>query len=105
MRSILLCATFYLGCKKPLDCPRSQYKTVSETAHTHFLCMLVVGGLLVKALDCGFKDPGFQSHLQQRFISLLGALSPTSQLSRRFFFVSFGGDITPSVPGNPLKLD
>ena len=32
---------------------------------------------MVKALDCGLKGPGFQSHLQQRFISLLGALSPT----------------------------
>ena len=40
----------------------------------------VVGGLLVKALDCGSKGPGFQSHLQQRFISLLGALSPTSKI-------------------------
>ena len=26
------------------------------------------------------------------------------KLSRRFTFVSFGGDIKPSVPGNPLKL-
>ena len=40
----------------------------------------VEGGLLVKALDCGSKGPGFQSHLQQRFISLLGALSPTSKI-------------------------
>ena len=40
----------------------------------------VAGGLLVKALDYGSKDPGFQSHLQQRFISLLGALSPTSKI-------------------------
>ena len=40
----------------------------------------VAGGLLVKALDYGSKDPGFQSHLQQRFISLLGAVSPTSEI-------------------------
>ena len=42
--------------------------------------MGVAVGLLVKALDCGLKGPGFQSHLQQRFISLLGALSPTSKI-------------------------
>ena len=42
--------------------------------------MGVAGGLLVKALDYGSKDPGFQSHLQQRFISLLGTLSPTSKI-------------------------
>ena len=62
----------------------------------------VEGGLLVKALDCGSKGPGFQSHLQQRFVSLPGALSPTPKLSRRFTFVSFGGDgdIKPSVLGN-----
>ena len=40
----------------------------------------VEGGLLVKALDCGSKGPGFQSDLQQRFISLLGALSPTAKI-------------------------
>ena len=40
----------------------------------------VEGCLLVKALDCGSKGPGFQSHLQQRFISLLGALSPTPKI-------------------------
>ena len=37
----------------------------------------VASGLLVKALDCGLKGLGFQWHLQQRFISILGALSPT----------------------------
>ena len=26
------------------------------------------------------------------------------KLSRRFSFASFGGDVKPSVPGNPLKL-
>ena len=26
------------------------------------------------------------------------------KLSRRFSFVSFGGDVKPLVPGNPLKL-
>ena len=31
----------------------------------------VAGGLLVQALDCRSKGQGFQSHLQQRFISLL----------------------------------
>ena len=40
----------------------------------------VAGGLLVKALDCRSKGPGFQSHLQQSFISLLGALSPISNI-------------------------
>ena len=33
-----------------------------------------------KALDCELKGPGFQSHLLQRFISLLGALSPTPKI-------------------------
>ena len=37
----------------------------------------VESGLSVKALHCGLKDPGFQSQLQQRFISLPDALSPT----------------------------
>ena len=45
----------------------------------------VAGGILVKALDCGSKGPGFQSHLQQRFISLLGALSPTSKIEYKVF--------------------
>ena len=63
--------------------------------------MGVAVGLLVKALDCGSKGPEFQSHLQQRFIFLLGALSP---MSRRFSFASFRGDVKPSVPGNLLKL-
>ena len=36
--------------------------------------------------------------------AILGALSPTSKLSRKLSFVSFGGDVKPSVPGNPLKL-
>ena len=40
----------------------------------------VASGLLVKALDCGSKGLEFQSHLQQRFISLLGALSPTPKI-------------------------
>ena len=62
----------------------------------------VAGGQLIKALDCESKGPGFQSHLQQRFISLLGALSPTSR--RRFCFASFRGDVQPSVPGEPLKI-
>ena len=64
----------------------------------------VAGGLLVKALDCGLIGPRFQSHLQQRFISLQGALSPTLKLSRKFSFVSFRGAVKPSIPGNPLKL-
>ena len=64
----------------------------------------VASGLLVKALDCGSKDPEFQSQLQQRFTSLPGALSPTPKNEWRFTFMSFGGDIKPSVPGNPLKL-
>ena len=65
----------------------------------------VESGLLVKALHCGSKGPGFQSHLQQRFISLLGALSPTPKMSRRFPFVFFGGDRHLAVgPGEPLKI-
>ena len=40
----------------------------------------VASGLLVKALDCRSKRLGFQSHLQQRFISLPGALSPTPKI-------------------------
>ena len=36
--------------------------------------------ILVKALDCGSKGPGFQSLLQQRFICLQGALSPTPKI-------------------------
>ena len=40
----------------------------------------VASGLLVKALDCGSKGLEFQSHLQQRFISLPGALSPTPKI-------------------------
>ena len=46
--------------------------------------MVVDRGLKVaywfKALDCGSKGPGFQSQLQQRFIYLLGALSPTPKI-------------------------
>ena len=45
----------------------------------------VEGGLSVKALDCGSKGPGFQSHLQQRFISLLGALSPTPKIEQKVY--------------------
>ena len=60
--------------------------------------MGVAGGLV--ALDCRTKGPGFQSHLQRRFISLLGALSPTS---RKFEYkVFFGGDVKPLVPGTSL---
>jgi len=60
---------------------------------------------LKHCMDCGLKGPVFQSHLQQRFTSLPGALSPTPKIeSRGFTFVSFGGDIKSSVLGNPLKL-
>ena len=58
---------------------------------------------MVNALDYRSKDPGFQSHEQQRFISLLGALSPTSKLSR-FSFASFGGDVKAIGPREPLKI-
>ena len=51
--------------------------------------MGVAGSLLVKALDYGLKDPGFQSHLPQRFISLLGALSPTSKIDQKVFLCVF----------------
>ena len=49
-------------------------------AESHPSSMGVEGGLLVKALDCRSKGPGFQSHLQQRFISLLGSLSRTPKI-------------------------
>ena len=47
--------------------------------------MGVGGGLLVKALDCGSKGPEIQSHLQQRFISLLGLLSPTPKIELKVY--------------------
>ena len=47
--------------------------------HVNLLLNWVEGGLLVKSLDCGSKGLALQSHLQQRFISLPGALSPTPQ--------------------------
>ena len=53
--------------------------------HAHIIAWVVEGGLLVKALDCGSKGPGFQSHLQQRFISLLGALSPTPKIEQKVY--------------------
>ena len=58
--------------------------TISETSPS---CNIqgVEGGLLVKALDCGSKGPGFRSHLQQRFISLLGALSPTPKIEQKVY--------------------
>ena len=36
----------------------------------------VAGGLLLKALGCGLKGPGFQSHMQQRFIFSSGCTQP-----------------------------
>ena len=56
----------------------------SGVCHLYF-AKWVAGGLLVKALYCGSKGPRFQSHLQQRFISLLGALSPTSKIEKKAF--------------------
>ena len=62
----------------------------------------VASGLLVKALDCGSKS---SSPTCNRDLFLFWGHSALPQkLSRRFTFVSFGGDIKPSVPGNPLKL-
>ena len=55
-------------------------RRVTTLAVNHLVIVRVEGALLVKALDCGSKGPGFQSHLQQRFISLLGALSPTPKI-------------------------
>ena len=57
----------------------------------------VEGGLLVKALDYGSKGPGFQSHLQQRFISLLGALSPTPKIEQKVYlrFLQRGREAHP----------
>ena len=63
----------------------------------------VAGRLLVKAVDCGSKGPGFQSHLEQRFLLWVHSVLP-QKLSRTFFFTSFRGDIKLSVLGNPLKL-
>lgn len=40
----------------------------------------VVGGLVVKVLDCEPKCPKFQPHFQRRFISLQGALSSTLKI-------------------------
>ena len=80
--------------------------------------MGVAGGLLVKALDSGSRPTSsrdFSSMLLVAYwlkhwtqipgplaaeISLPGALSPTSAMSRRFTFVSFGGDVKLSVLGN-----
>ena len=42
--------------------------------------LMVCGGLVVTTLDCGLKGPRFQYHQQQRFVSLLGALSPASKI-------------------------
>ena len=44
-----------------------------------------VAYILVKALESGSKGPGFQSNLQQRFISLLGALSPTPKFEQKVY--------------------
>ena len=42
--------------------------SLQNDIHENFdeLCQLVAAGLLVKALDCGSKDPEFLSHQQQR---------------------------------------
>ena len=85
--SVYLCLLSYYSCLIGFACSRSIARSV------HLLC-----GLLVKALDCGSKGPGFQSHLQQRSISLLGALSPTPKIEQKVYLR------VPSVPGNPLKL-
>ena len=63
------------------------FKTLVDHLSTHPVHhkQKVEGGLLVKALDCGSKGPGFQSHLQQRFISLLGALSPTPKIEQKVY--------------------
>ena len=45
----------------------------------------IAGGLFVKSLDCMHtKSPRLQPHLQQTFISLQGALSPTPKLEQVF---------------------
>ena len=63
-----------------------------------------VGGLLVKALDCGSKGPRVPVPLAAEIYFSSGCTQPYQKLSRRFSFSSFGGDVKPSVPGNPLKL-
>ena len=51
----------------------------------------------------GFVDYEFL-HTKFNLTTMQRALSALPQkLSRRFAFVSFGGDIKPSVLGNPLK--
>ena len=67
----------------------------------------VAGGLLVKALDCGSKDPGrVPVPLAAEIYFSSGCTQPylKKKLSRRFSFASFGGDVKLSVPGNLLIL-
>ena len=85
-----------------------------ESSHTH-KCMLalfpgspcfeVEGDLLVKALDCGSKRSRVPVPLAAEIYFSSGCTQPYPQkMCRRFTFVSFGGDIKPSVPRNPLIL-
>ena len=61
-------------------------------------------GLLVKALTMDRKIQG-SSPTSSRDLFLFWVHSALPQkLSRRFSFASFGGDVKPSVLGNPLKL-
>ena len=48
-----------------------------------YIIKRVAGGLLVKALDCGWKGPGFQSHLQQIFLLWVHSVLPQKLSSRK----------------------
>ena len=58
------------------------FTTYRGKGHLKYLVgiLMVCGGLVVTTLDCGLKGPRFQYHQQQRFVSLLGALSPASKI-------------------------
>ena len=60
---------------------------IAMCIYKNFVVLFTLAHLRV-AGGCRSKGPGFQSHLQQRFISLLGALSLTSKLSRSEGFPS-----------------
>ena len=62
----------------------------------------VAGDQLDKALDCGLKGPGFQSHLQMFLFWVHSALP--QKLSRIFSFLSFRGYVNPPILETLLKL-
>ena len=58
----------------------NQWSMQLSTCYTKWVWLCkgweVAGGLLVKALDCGSKDPGFQSHYQQQDIGWIFTILP-----------------------------